>query len=190
LLSSSCVLCMMLFYTYCALLFLCVCLRLVSCVWWCPTHIVLCFCVFIFVLCLVYDGVQHILCSVVFVCLSSSCVLCMMVFNTYCALLILCVCLRLVSCVWWCPTHIVLCFCVFIFVLCLVYDGVQHILCCVFVCLSSSSVLCMMMSNTYCALLFWVFLCLRPVYCVPNGASPFLNAPSVSLTFTRLWILH
>jgi tRNA G37 N-methylase TrmD len=54
-------------------------------------------CVFIFVLCLVYDGVQHILCCV-FVCLSSSCVLCMMVSNTYCVVL-LCVCLRFVSCV-------------------------------------------------------------------------------------------
>jgi hypothetical protein len=81
---------------------------------------------------LAYSGVQHILC----------CVLCF-------------VCLRLVSCVWLCPTHIVLCFmfclssscvlcmvvsntyCVvfyvlFVFVLCLVYGGVQHILCCVF----------------------------------------------------------
>jgi hypothetical protein len=39
-----------------------VCLRLVSCVWWCLTHIVLC----------------------ILFCLSSSCVLCMLVFNKYC----------------------------------------------------------------------------------------------------------
>jgi hypothetical protein len=44
------------------------------------------FTLFVFVLCLVYGGVQHILC----------CVFCF-------------VCLRLVPCVWWCPTHIVLC---------------------------------------------------------------------------------
>ena len=71
-----------------------------------------------------HSCVLHILCCV-FVCLSSSCVLCMMVSNTYCVVF-LCVCLRLVSCVWWCPTHIVLCcfgfFCVF--VLCIVYPMV------------------------------------------------------------------
>jgi cytochrome bd-type quinol oxidase subunit 2 len=32
---------------------------------------------------------------------------------------------------WWCSTHSVLCV-LFVFVVCLVYDGVQHILCCVF----------------------------------------------------------
>jgi hypothetical protein len=41
-------------------------------------------------------------------CLSSSCVLCMAVSNTYCGVFF--VFLRLVSCVWLCPTHIVLCF--------------------------------------------------------------------------------
>jgi hypothetical protein len=42
--------------------------------------------------------------------LSSSCVLCMVMSNTYC----------------------VVCFMLFVFVLCLVYGGVQHVLCCVF----------------------------------------------------------
>jgi hypothetical protein len=52
----------------------------------CVLHILCCvFCVFVSVFCLVYDGVQHILCSVTFgLFLSSSCVLCMMVSNTYC----------------------------------------------------------------------------------------------------------
>ena len=36
-----------------------------------------------------YSGVQHIFCCVFWFCF---------------------VCLRLVSCVWWCPTYIVLCF--------------------------------------------------------------------------------
>jgi hypothetical protein len=131
------------------------CLHPVSCVWWCPTHIVLycllCFsssrvlcmmvsntsCVVIFALfvftpCLVYDGVQHILC----------CIVCF-------------VCLHPVSCVWWGSTHImfyflpclsssrVLCmmvssiycvvfFALYFFIPCFVYDGVQHILCCIF----------------------------------------------------------
>jgi Flp pilus assembly protein TadB len=53
--------------------------------------------------------------------------------------------------VWWCPTHIVLCFllCLFVLVLCLVYGNVQHILRYVicFACFSSSFVLCMVMSK-------------------------------------------
>ena len=63
------------------------CFRLVSCVWWCPTHIVLCF----------------------FFGLSSSCVLCMMLSNRYCVVFIV----------------------LFVFVLCLVYSGVQRLLWCV-----------------------------------------------------------
>jgi hypothetical protein len=59
-LSSSCVLCIVVSNTYCAVFYV----------------------LFVFVLCLVYSGIQHILC----------CVFCF-------------VCLRLVSCVWWCPTH-------------------------------------------------------------------------------------
>ena len=54
------------------------------CIYWCPTHIVLCF----------------------LFCLSSSCVWCIVVSNTYCVVCFFC--LRLVSC------------------------GVQHVLCCVF----------------------------------------------------------
>jgi hypothetical protein len=62
------------------------------------------------VLCLVYGGVQHILCCIFYF-----------------------VCLRLVSCVWWCPTHIVLCF---------------------MFCWSSSCVLCIVVSNKYCVVFF------------------------------------
>jgi hypothetical protein len=49
-------------------------------------------------------------------------------------------CLRPVSCAWWCPIHIVLCLFVFF--------------------LSSSSVLCMVVSITYCV----VFVCFFPVF--------------------------
>jgi hypothetical protein len=57
--------------------------------------------------------------------------------------------------------------CVFVFVLCLVYGDVQHILCYVFcfVCFSSSCVLCIVMSNTYCAMFFALFVCPRLVSC-------------------------
>jgi hypothetical protein len=58
-------------------------MRWTLCVWWCPTHIMLCL--------LVYGGVQHILCCAY---------LCMVVSNTYYVVL---------YCAWWCPTHIVLC---------------------------------------------------------------------------------
>jgi hypothetical protein len=71
----------------------------------------------------VYGGVLHILCCVF---------LCMVVSNTYYVVF---------SCVWWCPTHIMLCF--------IVYGGVQHILCCVF--------LCMMVYNTYYVVFFLFF---------------------------------
>jgi hypothetical protein len=127
--SSFCVLCS----TDIVLCFLFVCLRLVSCV----QHILCCvFCLFVFVLCLVFNRY----CVVFFVCLSSFCVLC----STDIVLCFLFVCLRLVSCVWWCSTHIVLgffcvfvlvscvhqilCSVLFVFVLCLVYGGVPHIL--------------------------------------------------------------
>ena len=102
-----------------------VCLRLLSCVWWCPTHIVLLF----------------------LLCLSSSCVLCTLccqflwiVFALFVFVLCLVypmlpvsldcfcfVCLRLLSCVWWCPTHIVL-----LFLLCLSSSCVLCTLCCQF----------------------------------------------------------
>jgi hypothetical protein len=49
-------------------------------------------------------------CDVFFFCLSSSCVLCMVMFNTYCVMF----------------------FVFLVFVLCFVYGGVQHILRCVF----------------------------------------------------------
>jgi len=45
------------------------------------------------------------------------------------------------------------------------YSGVQHILCW----LSSSCVLYMVVSNTYCVV--WGFFCLRLVSCVSNVAS-------------------
>jgi hypothetical protein len=86
-------------------------LRPVSCVWWSPSHIALCFnfCFYLFVLFLVYGGVHHIL-------------LCVLSF----------VSLRPVSCVWWSPSHIALCFIFcFSYVLFLVYGGVHHILICV-----------------------------------------------------------
>ena len=71
-------------------------------------HILCCgafFCFFfVFVLCLVYGGVKHILC----------CVFCF-------------VCLRLVSCVWWCQAHMVLCF-----LFCLSSSCVLHTQCCHF----------------------------------------------------------
>ena len=38
--------------------------------------------------------------------------------------IVLCVCRRVVSCVWWYLTHIVLCICLFVFVLYLVYGGI------------------------------------------------------------------
>ena len=114
-----------------------VCRRHVSCVWLCPTHIMLCY----------------------LSCLSSSCVLCMVVSNTYsvmlfvllvvvqslvygCVQLIYCcviclVCRRPVSCVWLCPTHILLCY---------------------LSCLSSSCVLRIVVSNTYSVVLFVLFV--------------------------------
>jgi hypothetical protein len=116
-LSSSCALCMVVSNTYCVVYF--VCLRLVPCVWWCPTHIVLC----------IYTRhktktnkikytTQYVLDTIIHKAqdedkqntqrLSSSCALCMVVSNTYC----------------------VVYFTLFVFVLCLVYGGVQHILCC------------------------------------------------------------
>ena len=65
------------------------CLRLVSCIKWCLANIVL---YFLF-------------------CLSSSCVLCMVVSNTFCAVF----------------------FILFVFVLCLVHGGVQHIYSLIFI---------------------------------------------------------
>jgi hypothetical protein len=80
-----------------------------------PTHIVVLFVLFVIDLCLVYvclvyGCVQHILCCVIYL-----------------------ACRRPVSCVWLCPTNIVLCY---------------------LSCLSSSCVLCMVVSNTYSVVLF------------------------------------
>jgi len=77
--------------------------------------------------------------------------LCMVVFNTLLCCVLLCIVVSntyyvVFSCVWCCPTHIMLCL--------LVHGGVQHILCCVF--------LCMVVSNTY----YVVFLfCFFFVFC-------------------------
>jgi hypothetical protein len=98
-------------------------LRLVSCVWWSPLHIALCFIFcFSYVLFLVYGGVHHILlCVLSFVSLTS-CFLCMVESITYCFVFYLLFLLRLVSCVWWSPSHIDLCFIFcFSYVLFLVY---------------------------------------------------------------------
>jgi hypothetical protein len=139
-----------------------------SCVWWCPTAIVVCFVLFLFVLCMVvsnsycgvfcfvslrrvYGGVQQLLWCVLF-CLSSSCV-------WWCpTAIVVCVLFCLSSsCVWWCPTPIVVYFVLFLFVLCmvvsnsycgvfcfvcppLVYGGVQQLLWCILFCFSSSCV--------------------------------------------------
>ena len=113
---------------------------------------------------LVYSGVQHILCCVFLLPLSSSCVLCMMASNTYCIVFLG----------------------LFVFVLCLVYDGIQHVLYCVFLLpLSSSCVLCMMASNTYCIVFLGLFvfvLCLVYPILPVSPDCPFLIAPSVPLT--------
>ena len=58
---------LLIFLVFCELCFCFVCLRLVSCVWWCLTNIVLC----------------------ILFCLSSSCVLCMVVSNKYCVVICL-----------------------------------------------------------------------------------------------------
>ena len=109
-LPSSCVLCMMVSNTYYVVFLVlsssCVLRMVVS-----NTHCVVFFLFFlVFVLCLVYGG-RNTLC----------CVLCF-------------VCLRFVSCVRWCPTHMCCMFFVgfFVFVLCLVYGDLQCILCWVF----------------------------------------------------------
>jgi hypothetical protein len=88
------VICMVVSYTYCIVFFVLFSL----CVWWCPTHIVLCF-----LLCprYVYGGVLCILyCVFCFVL-----VICMVVSYTYCIVF----CVLSLLYVWWCPIHIVLC---------------------------------------------------------------------------------
>jgi hypothetical protein len=105
----------------------------ISNVWWCPTHLMLCFlfcfvclrfvscvqqilccvfCLFVFVLCLVFNRY----CVVFFVCLSSSCVLC--------------------------STDIVLCFLFVCFRLCLVFNSYCVVF---FVCFFLSCVLCVVL---------------------------------------------
>ena len=68
------------------------------------TYGVVFFVLFVYVLCLVYGSVKHIWC----------CVFCF-------------VCLRLVSCVWWCQAHMVLCF-----LFCLSTSCILHTQCCHF----------------------------------------------------------
>jgi hypothetical protein len=98
-------------------------------------------------------------------------------------------CLRPVSCAWWCPIHIVLCLFVFFLssssVLCMV---VSITYCVVFVCffLSTSSVLCMVVSNTYCVV-FFVLCFVYPMLPV-SLKCPFLIAPLVYLTFIKYMI--
>jgi hypothetical protein len=127
----------------------------------CVGHVVF-FYLLLFVLCLVYSGVQHML----------YCVFCF-------------VCLRLVYSG---VQHMLYCvfFYLLLFVLCLVHSGVQHMLCCVFlyktqdeekqikkhnitcvghhysqgfcICLSSSCVLWIVVANTYCVVFFYLLL--------------------------------
>jgi hypothetical protein len=67
-----------------------------------------------------------------------------------------------VSCVWLCPTHIVLCYlsCLSSSVSC-VWLCPTHIVLCYLSCLSSSRVLCMVVSNTYSVVLFVLFVVRR-----------------------------
>jgi hypothetical protein len=78
------------------------------------------------------------------------------------------VCLRLLSCAWLSSsTYCVLFFVLFVFVFSLMCGGVQHILCCDFLfCLSSSFLLCVVMSSTYC-IVFFVLLVF--VFCLLYG---------------------
>jgi flagellar biosynthesis protein FliP len=144
-----------------------VCLRHVSCVWWCPTHMALCF-----LFCYgryghslitktgsdkrkqIADNLKfglvcaslitkhknlhrnrefewhELLYVITYLSLSPSFVLCMMVSNTYCVVF----------------------FVLFVFVMCLVYDGVQHILHCVFCFVCLRHVSCVWWCPTHIAL--------------------------------------
>ena len=73
--------------------------------------------------------------------------------NIYCVVLCFAF-LRLVSCVWWCPTHVVVCF---------------------LFCLSSSCVLCMMVSSIYCVVFLFFFVYISSF----SGLSIFFISPSV-----------
>ena len=84
-----------------------------------------------------------ILCCVFFISLSSTSVLCIVVFNTYYVFVLVILC------------------CLFSLSSSSVHCGVQHILCCRFS-LSSSSVLCIVVSNTYYVV---VLVCLRHLSC-------------------------
>ena len=68
----------------------------------------------------------------------------------------------------------------------LAYSGVQHILCCVFLLpFSSSCVLCMMASTSYCIVFLGLFvfvLCLVYPILPVSLDCPFLISPSVPLT--------
>jgi hypothetical protein len=101
-------------YTYCIVF----CVLSSLCVWWCPTHIVLCF---LFCPRYMYGGVLYILYCVFCFVLA----MCMVVSYTYCIVFFVLSSLY----VWWCPLHIVLCF---MFCPRYVYGGVLHILYCVF----------------------------------------------------------
>ena len=98
-----------------------------------------------------------------------SCVLCMVVSNTYCAWFLYFACLRLVSCVRWCPTHIMLCFLFSLSSSCVLCKVVFNTYCAVFF-VQFVFVLCKVVSNTYCAW-FLYFACLRLVSWLPYVAS-------------------
>jgi predicted membrane protein len=69
------------------------------------------------------------------------------------------VCLCLFSCVWWCLIHIVLCFLFYLslsFLLCMVVSNTYCVV--LWFCLSLSFLLCMVVSNTYCVVFFVLFV--------------------------------
>jgi len=129
----------------------CVARSLVLCVLFCRSMCV-CDVRFAFTSSFLYDG--SCLIYDMYVCLRK------VVSNTYCVVFLFCLSS---SCVQWCPTHIVLCFC-FVF-LRLVYSGVLHILCCVF------------------DLFFFVLL-------LVSLDLPFLITPSVFSNVYLFWPLH
>jgi hypothetical protein len=86
-LSSSCVLCMVVYNTYSVVLFF----------------------LFVVVLCLVYGCIQHIQCCVIFLVCRRP-VSCVWLCPTHRVLCYLSCLSSSVSCVWLCPTHILLCY--------------------------------------------------------------------------------
>jgi len=95
------------------------------------------------------------------------------VFNTYCVVFLFCMSSSWVLCKEVSNTYCVVVFNLFVFVVCLVHGGVQHILRCAFCFVSSSCVLRIVVSKTYCVVFspFFLLVCLRLVSCVPNVAN-------------------